>query len=66
MGWFGKLFFVVVSVIVAYTFQTYRRQTTPLPIPDLNLVRYWGPGQAKPDNTKIEKFVIDFKQEVIT
>lgn len=37
---------------------------TPLDVPALNMKRYWGPGQPKPDNTKIEKFVIDFKPEV--
>lgn len=64
MGLTGRLFFVVLSVILAFSFQAYRRHTKPLPIPKLDLNRYWGPGQAKPDNTKIEKFVIDFKQEV--
>uniref|UniRef100_A0A336KI01 Epoxide hydrolase n=1 Tax=Culicoides sonorensis TaxID=179676 RepID=A0A336KI01_CULSO len=63
MGFVGRLFFVFFSVFLAYTFQTYRKNTKPLPIPDLDLNRYWGPGKAKPDNTKIEKFQIDFKKE---
>lgn len=64
MGLTGRLFFVIVSVLLAFSFQAYRRHTKPLPIPKIELNRYWGPGQAKPDNTKIEKFVIDFKKEV--
>lgn len=64
MGLFWKLFFVFVSVFLAYSYQTYRRHMTPLDVPALDMKRYWGPGQPKPDSTKIEKFVIDFKPEV--
>jgi len=66
MGLAGRLFFVVTSVILAYSFQAYRRATKPLPVPDLDLTRYWGPGKAVADNTKIEKFTIDFKNEDLT
>ncbi|XP_063698399.1 juvenile hormone epoxide hydrolase 2-like [Culicoides brevitarsis] len=62
MGWCGKLLFVLVSCSVAFVYQQYHQATKPFPIPELKLQKYWGAGTPKPDNTKIDKFVVDFKQ----
>lgn len=65
MGFRTKLGFVLFSVLFAYGIQTYRKISKPLPVPELHLHKYWGPGKTVADDAKIYPFTIDFSEEKV-
>lgn len=64
MGKTKMLFIVLGIVIVAVGMQLFSNISKPMPVPNFDVKKYWGPGNAVKDDTKIEKFVIDYKKEV--
>uniref|UniRef100_A0A182NAI9 Epoxide hydrolase N-terminal domain-containing protein n=1 Tax=Anopheles dirus TaxID=7168 RepID=A0A182NAI9_9DIPT len=67
MGFCGKVLFVVVSLISAVVFKQYRELAAPLPVPELDLKRYWGPGDVKQykEDTAIKPFTVSYGEPVI-
>lgn len=67
MGFFGRLFLVGMVLLTAVVFKQYRDMTAPMPVPELNLQRYWGPGDVKQykEDVSIKPFKVNYGPEVI-
>lgn len=66
MGVFSRIFFVGLFLISIAIIKNFYDMTRPLPIPDLDLKRYWGPGSAAnyKEDTTIKPFKISYTKEV--
>lgn len=66
MGVFSKIFLVAAFLLTYTIIKNFNDMTKPLPIPNLDLKRYWGPGSAAnyKEDTKIKPFKIAYTKEV--
>lgn len=67
MGFVGRLLLVSFIVLLPIIYKQYHDATSPLPVPELNLNQYWGPGDSKTykENTAIKPFKVSYSAEVI-
>lgn len=65
MGFCIKLTLVVFAVLIGVVVQKYLQIATPPELPKFDTKKYWGPGKAVPDDTKITKFTINFPEPMI-
>ncbi|XP_058124659.1 juvenile hormone epoxide hydrolase 1-like [Anopheles ziemanni] len=67
MGFCGKALLVATTLLTAIVYKQYREMSAPFPVPELNLKRYWGPGDEKQykEDVSIKPFKIDYGPEVI-
>uniref|UniRef100_A0A182QWG9 Epoxide hydrolase n=1 Tax=Anopheles farauti TaxID=69004 RepID=A0A182QWG9_9DIPT len=67
MGFCGRVLFVIVSLISAVVFKQYCELTAPLPVPELNLKQYWGPGDVKQykEDATIKPFKVSYGEPII-
>lgn len=67
MGFCAKVLFVVASLATALIFNQYRELSAPMPVPELNLKQYWGPGDVKQykEDVSIKSFKVEYGEEVI-
>lgn len=67
MGFFARVLFVGLTLLVAVVYKQYRDATAPLPVPKIDLQQYWGPGDAKQykEDTTIKPFKVVYPPEVI-
>uniref|UniRef100_A0A182S814 Epoxide hydrolase N-terminal domain-containing protein n=1 Tax=Anopheles maculatus TaxID=74869 RepID=A0A182S814_9DIPT len=67
MGFMAKIVFVVITLTSAVVFKQYREMVAPKPVPELNLKRYWGPGDVKQykEDTSIKPFKVSYDAPVI-
>uniref|UniRef100_A0A182P364 Epoxide hydrolase N-terminal domain-containing protein n=1 Tax=Anopheles epiroticus TaxID=199890 RepID=A0A182P364_9DIPT len=62
-----RVFFVTISLVTAIIFKQYRTLIAPMPVPELNLKQYWGPGDVKQykEDTSIKPFKVSYEPAVI-
>ncbi|XP_052898987.1 juvenile hormone epoxide hydrolase 2-like [Anopheles moucheti] len=67
MGFMTRVVFVVISLTVGVVLKQYRELAAPLPVPELNLKQYWGPGDVKQykEDTSIKPFKVSYDAPVI-
>ncbi|XP_055594688.1 juvenile hormone epoxide hydrolase 1-like [Uranotaenia lowii] len=67
MGFLGPVTFGAIVLLVAFSYKQYRDMSSPLPVPELDLKQYWGPGDGKSykEDTSIKPFKVAYSAEVI-
>lgn len=67
MGFCSRGLLVGSVLLTAVLFKQYKELSAPMPVPELNLKRYWGPGDEKQykEDVSIKPFKIDYGPEVI-
>ncbi|XP_041778621.1 juvenile hormone epoxide hydrolase 2-like [Anopheles merus] len=67
MGFLLRVLFVGISLATAVVFKQYRNLTAPMPVPDLNMKQYWGPGDVKQykEDPSIKPFKVSYDAAVI-
>lgn len=66
MGVFFRIFVTALLILTIVFVKNFNDMSKPLPIPDLDLKRYWGPGSAAnyKEDTAIKPFKISYTKEV--
>jgi len=60
-----RLIILLVAMLVGLLIKNYRLYLGPLPAPKIDVNRYWGPGNSKQDDIRIQSFKVDFSNEAL-